>query len=100
VNRVVVLGRGGAGKSAVAARFGAITGLPVIELDKHFCANRATSESSWRKSSKAVPQMDAPGVCTSIAVILSDRVGYSCEGRWVEIIASRTSSAIVGTETT
>jgi adenylate kinase family enzyme len=36
VKRVVVLGRGGAGKSTVAARLGAITGLPVIELDKHF----------------------------------------------------------------
>jgi len=36
VNRVVVLGRGGAGKSALAARLGVLTGLPVIELDKHF----------------------------------------------------------------
>ena len=36
VNRVVVLGRGGAGKSTLAARLGALTGLPVIELDEHF----------------------------------------------------------------
>ncbi|HEY2448439.1 MAG TPA: adenylate kinase [Mycobacterium sp.] len=36
MNRVVVLGRGGAGKSALAARLGVLTGLPVIELDKHF----------------------------------------------------------------
>ena len=36
VNRVVVLGRGGAGKSMLAARLGALTGLPVIELDEHF----------------------------------------------------------------
>jgi adenylate kinase family enzyme len=36
VNRVVVLGRGGAGKSTVATRLGVLTGLPVIELDKHF----------------------------------------------------------------
>jgi adenylate kinase family enzyme len=36
VRRVVVLGRGGAGKSTFAARLGASLGLPVIELDKHF----------------------------------------------------------------
>jgi adenylate kinase family enzyme len=36
VNRVVVLGRGGAGKSALAARLGVLTGLAVIELDNHF----------------------------------------------------------------
>jgi adenylate kinase family enzyme len=32
----VVLGRGGAGKTTVAAKLGVLTGLPVIELDKHF----------------------------------------------------------------
>jgi len=31
-----VLGRGGAGKTTVAAKLGVLTGLPVIELDKHF----------------------------------------------------------------
>jgi adenylate kinase family enzyme len=36
VNRVVVLGRGGAGKSTLATKLGLLTGLPVIELDKHF----------------------------------------------------------------
>ncbi|MGH9129363.1 MAG: hypothetical protein ACRDY2_10490 [Acidimicrobiales bacterium] len=36
VERVVVLGRGGAGKSVAAARLGELTGLPVIELDQHF----------------------------------------------------------------
>jgi len=36
VRRVVVLGRGGAGKSTFAARLGAALDLPVIELDKHF----------------------------------------------------------------
>ncbi|MFC4946277.1 hypothetical protein [Pseudonocardia sp. GCM10023141] len=34
--RMVVLGRGAAGKSALAARLGAITGAPVIELDTVF----------------------------------------------------------------
>jgi len=42
VNRVVVLGRGGAGKSALAARLGVLTGLPVIELDKHFWSHDLT----------------------------------------------------------
>jgi adenylate kinase family enzyme len=36
VRRVVVLGRGGAGKSTFARRLGAATGLPVIELDRQF----------------------------------------------------------------
>jgi adenylate kinase family enzyme len=43
VNRVVVLGRGGAGKSVLAARLGALTGLPVIELDKHFWSSDLTA---------------------------------------------------------
>ena len=33
---MVVVGRGGAGKSTAAIRLGELTGLPVIELDKHF----------------------------------------------------------------
>ena len=36
MNRVVILGRGGAGKSTLARQLGTITGLRVIELDKVF----------------------------------------------------------------
>lgn len=36
VQRVVVLGRGGAGKSTLARRLGELTGLPVTELDTLF----------------------------------------------------------------
>lgn len=36
------MGRGGAGKSTVAARLGALTCLPVIELDKHFWSSDRT----------------------------------------------------------
>lgn len=33
MRRVVVLGRGGSGKSTLSRRLGAVTGLPVVELD-------------------------------------------------------------------
>ena len=36
MERVLVLGRGGAGKSTLARAIGSLTGLPVHELDKHF----------------------------------------------------------------
>ncbi len=36
MERVVILGRGRAGKSTAAAELGRITGLPVVELDAHF----------------------------------------------------------------
>jgi len=36
VERVVILGRGGAGKSTAAVELGRTTGLPVVELDAHF----------------------------------------------------------------
>jgi adenylate kinase family enzyme len=36
VQRVAVVGSGGAGKSALARQIGAITGLPVIHLDHHY----------------------------------------------------------------
>lgn len=36
MRRVVFLGRGAAGKSTLARRLGELTGLPVVELDRHF----------------------------------------------------------------
>lgn len=36
MRRIVVLGRGGAGKSTFAVALGAALGLPVVELDKQF----------------------------------------------------------------
>jgi adenylate kinase family enzyme len=36
MRRVVILGRGAAGKSTLAVQLGSITGVPVIELDKLF----------------------------------------------------------------
>ena len=48
MNRVVVLGRGGAGKSTVAAKLGVLTVLPVIELDQHFWSSDLTPLSMER----------------------------------------------------
>jgi tRNA A37 N6-isopentenylltransferase MiaA len=36
MQRVVIIGRGASGKSALAVELAKITGLPVIELDKIF----------------------------------------------------------------
>ncbi len=36
MKRIVILGRGGAGKSTAANHLSKITGIPFIELDKHF----------------------------------------------------------------
>jgi hypothetical protein len=46
MDRVVILGRGGAGKSTTARRMGDLTGLPVVELDKHF----------WQPGPTALPK--------------------------------------------
>jgi adenylate kinase family enzyme len=51
VKRVVVLGRGGAGKSTVAVQLGMLTGLPVMELDKHFWSSDLSPLYLLRKPS-------------------------------------------------
>jgi adenylate kinase family enzyme len=48
VERVVILGRGGSGKSTAAARLGRATGLPVIELDAVF----------WQPNLSPTPRAD------------------------------------------
>jgi adenylate kinase family enzyme len=48
MNRVVILGRGGAGKSSLARRLATLTGLPVVELDKIF----------WRSDLTPMPKHD------------------------------------------
>ncbi|MER6914791.1 hypothetical protein ABT354_24215 [Streptomyces sp. NPDC000594] len=42
MERIVILGRGGAGKSTLARRLGEVTGLPVVELDRIFWARGAS----------------------------------------------------------
>ena len=51
VQRVVVVGRGGAGTSTAAVRLGQITGLPVIELDEHFWSAdlRPSAPEEWAR---------------------------------------------------
>jgi adenylate kinase family enzyme len=46
MKRVVIMGRGASGKSALAKRVSEITGVPVIELDKLF----------WRPGLAATPR--------------------------------------------
>lgn len=43
VERVVVLGRGGAGKTTFAVQLGQLLGLPVLELDRYFWSPDLTS---------------------------------------------------------
>jgi hypothetical protein len=61
VKRVVILGRGAAGKSVLAARLGQITGLPVIELDRHFWkpGPNATPPAEWARTQSELIQREA-----------------------------------------
>lgn len=49
MKRLVVLGRGGTGKSILAQRIGKVTGLPVTELDQIFWSSdlRPTPQERW-----------------------------------------------------
>lgn len=51
MKKIVILGRGGAGKSTVAKQLSKITGIPSIELDKHFWKPGliATPIGEWRQ---------------------------------------------------
>jgi adenylate kinase family enzyme len=51
VQRVVVVGSGGAGKSTFAAALGEATGLPVVHLDRHFWhpGRIETPREEWRQ---------------------------------------------------
>jgi adenylate kinase family enzyme len=61
VQRVVVLGRGGAGKSVLARRLGEVTGLPVVELDTLFWQPGLTAmdPARWAECQGQLIQRDA-----------------------------------------
>lgn len=48
VERLVVLGRGGAGETTFALHLGRVLGLPVLELDRQFLSPNLTSKPAWR----------------------------------------------------
>lgn len=61
VRRVVVLGRGGAGKSTLARRLGVVTGLTVTELDTLFWQAELTEPdpAQWRARQHELVLQDA-----------------------------------------
>jgi adenylate kinase family enzyme len=58
---VVILGRGGAGKSVLARRLSEVTGLPVVELDTLFWQPGlvATDPTRWSECQRQLVQSDA-----------------------------------------
>jgi len=61
MKRVVVLGRGAAGKSTLAARLGEMTGLPVVELDQLFWQPNlpARERDEWESVQRELTRSDA-----------------------------------------
>jgi hypothetical protein len=61
MKRVVIFGPGASGKSTLAVRLGAITGLPVVELDKEFWRPGlvATPRDQWAEIQQRLVEEDA-----------------------------------------
>ena len=61
MKRVVILGRGAAGKSSLARHLGEMTGVPVIELDKLFWRSGLvpTPRAQWTEVQKQLVQKDS-----------------------------------------
>jgi adenylate kinase family enzyme len=61
MKRVAILGRGAAGKSVLATRLGQLTGLPVIELDRHFWkpGPNATPPAEWAHAQSELLRREA-----------------------------------------
>ena len=55
------MGRGAAGKSVLAARLGEITGLPVVELDRHFWSPGlvAISREQWAAAQRGLARPES-----------------------------------------
>ena len=61
MQRVLVIGCGGAGKSTLSKQIGRCTGLPVIHLDAHYWNEgwRETPQESWQETIRALVTGDA-----------------------------------------
>ena len=61
MKRVIILGRGGSGKSNLASKLGEITGLPVIELDKIFWQPglEAMRRDDWIKTQQRLIEQES-----------------------------------------
>ncbi|EIV94609.1 hypothetical protein [Frankia sp. QA3] len=61
MRRIVILGRGGAGKSTLARRLGEITAIPVIELDQLFWrpGPRPSLPQEWAQTEREAVRADA-----------------------------------------
>jgi adenylate kinase family enzyme len=61
MERVVILGRGAAGKSTLARQLGELTGLPVTELDKLFWQSglAPTPRAEWTALQEQLAQEDS-----------------------------------------
>ncbi len=60
MKRVVVLGRGAAGKSTLSRQIAELTGLPVVELDKLFWQSglAPTQQDQWAELQERLAQSD------------------------------------------
>jgi adenylate kinase family enzyme len=97
VERVVVFGRGGSGKSTISRRLGDVTGIPVIELDTIYWDEnlRTLTPEEWSTRQSSVVQADAwildgdlgpydvraPRLCRADTVIVMDTSLARCVWR-------------------
>lgn len=79
MQRVLVLGCSGAGKSTFARRLGAITGLPVVHLDQHYWL------PGWR-------EID-PAAWNDLTTALAERSHWIMDGNYSTTIQARLAVA-------
>lgn len=84
-----MLGRGGAGKSAVAVQLGMLTGLPVIELDKYFWSSDLTPLSVEQYATSSAPN---GGFSTAISALTTPS---TCVCRRHTAIGQRTADTVI-----
>src|SRR5262249_5815398 len=74
MQRVVILGREGAGKSSFARKLGHATGLPVIELDQHFWL--PLQREGWREIEQELADAERSIMMATSASTMSSASGY------------------------